>query len=235
MADCLAELRAVRKSYASAEGGGELVVFERLDLCLERGESVAIVGPSGSGKSTLLNLIGGLDRPTSGSVLFDGQDIGGLSEDALAHLRNERVGFVFQAHHLLPQCTALENVLVPTLAGSGGSSAASEARARELLDRVGLGERLNHRPGQLSGGECQRVAFARAWIAEPDLILADEPTGALDAANSDELANLLVQWNREQGTTLLVVTHAERLAARMGRALRVESGQLVAAALTEGA
>ncbi|MFT5049277.1 MAG: lipoprotein-releasing system ATP-binding protein [Chlamydiales bacterium] len=224
----LVELRGVGKSFGGPAGGTAVKVFEGIDMTVARGETVAVVGPSGSGKSSLLNLIGGLDQATSGEVLFEGELLADKNPDQLATLRSEKIGFVFQAHHLLPQCSALENVLVPTLARRGRASADLEQRARTLLDRVGLGPRVDHRPGQLSGGECQRVAFVRAWIYKPVLVVADEPTGALDRDTADELSELLLEWNREEGAALLVVTHSQRLAQRMGRVLTLERGNLTA-------
>ena len=184
---------------------------------------------SGSGKSTLLNIIGTLDRPSSGEVLLDGQDLRRLNDVELASVRNRQIGFVFQAHHLLPQCNVLENVLLPTLATRDPAvrSGASE-RAKRLLERVGLDGRIAHRPGQLSGGERQRVAVVRALINQPKLLLADEPTGALDRASAGNLSDLLVALNREEGVTLIVVTHALDLAKRMGRVLELRDGRLVA-------
>jgi len=225
------ELAGVSKSYPGA-GGEELAVLRAVDLQVRAGEAVAIMGPSGSGKSTLLNLMGGLDRPTSGRVLLEGEDLAGLSEKRLAEVRNRRIGLVFQLHHLLPQCTVLENVLIPTLvrSGSGGGQAGEAARrARELLGRVGLGGRLNHRPGELSGGERQRVAVVRALINEPAAVLADEPTGALDREAAERLAELLAELNRQEGVTLVVVTHSERLARGVcgkGRVLELADGRL---------
>ncbi len=199
------------------------------DLTLEilAGESIAIVGPSGSGKSTFLNILGTLDRPTSGLVLFDRQDLSRLDDIQLAGVRNRQIGFIFQSHHLLPQCTVLENVLVPTLANRDVAlrNGAIE-RAGRLLEKVGLGTRLTHRPGQLSGGERQRVAVVRALINQPRLLLADEPTGALDRASAQSLADLLVQLNQDEGVTLVVATHALDLAKRMGRVLELRDGRL---------
>jgi ABC-type lipoprotein export system ATPase subunit len=223
-------------------------VLDGVSLEVSRGETLAIVGPSGSGKSTLLQIIGTLDRPTSGEVLLDGNNLATLDDLQLAAVRNRQIGFVFQSHYLLPQCSVIENVLVPTLARScrreeadelrnpdGGirlvtSSATNETavvRATRLLKRVGLGERLHHRPGQLSGGERQRVAVVRALINQPQLLLADEPTGALDHASATALGQLLVELNREEGVTLIVVTHALDLAKRMGRVLELADGKLV--------
>lgn len=222
----LLELKSVSKRYDSVQSAEQLQILRDVSLQIGRGESVAIVGPSGSGKSTVLNIIGTLDRPTSGEVLLDGKDLTRLDEKELAHVRNHQIGFVFQAHHLLPQCTVLENVLVPTLADSSSRSGAEE-RARKLLQRVGLGERMTHRPGQISGGERQRAAVVRALIMKPQLLLADEPTGALDRNTSNELSQLLVELNQEENVTLIVVTHALDLAKRMGRVLELREGKLV--------
>jgi lipoprotein-releasing system ATP-binding protein len=226
MGENILKLENVAKSYPSASG--ELAILRGINLELGVGESLAIIGPSGSGKSTLLNILGSLDRPTSGRVLLAGQDVTRLDELALAEVRNRQIGFVFQGHHLLPQCSVLENVLVPTLA-SRDRAQRSQApdRARKLLDRVGLGARLDHHPGQLSGGERQRVAVVRALINQPKLLLADEPTGALDRASAQNLAQLLIELNREQQVTLVLVTHALDLAKRMERVMSLESGSLV--------
>jgi lipoprotein-releasing system ATP-binding protein len=231
----LLQLTEVTRSYEAA-GRAPLTVLDNISLEVQAGESLAIIGPSGSGKSTLLHLMGALDRPTRGTVQLDGQDLARLDADELAALRSRRIGFVFQAHYLLPQCTVLENVLVPTLAVRGRKSApgqtgepeSAEARARRLLARVGLGERLGHRPGELSGGEQQRVAVVRALINRPLLVLADEPTGALDPAAARQLGQVLVELNREEAVTLIVVTHAHTLAHEMGRRLTLEKGRLVA-------
>jgi lipoprotein-releasing system ATP-binding protein len=217
------ELVGVTKSYPSPDGP-PAAVLAGVDLSIEAGESVAIVGPSGCGKSTLLNIIGTLDRPTSGSVRLDGRDVAALTETELAAVRARAVGFIFQLHHLLPQCTLLENVLVPTLAAGGGTDA--EERARRLLERVGLGHRLSHRPGQLSGGECQRAAVARALINRPSLLLADEPTGSLDRANAVALARLLGELNQEEGVAMVLATHAPDLAGRARRVLELRDGRL---------
>jgi lipoprotein-releasing system ATP-binding protein len=219
------ELAGVTKSYASPDGV-ETAVLRGVDLKLAKGESIAIAGPSGCGKSTLLNIIGTLDRPTSGRVVLDGRDVSSMSEAQLAEVRSQVVGFVFQLHHLLPQCSILENVLVPTLVVKGAEGA--EARARALLERVGLGARMSHRPGQLSGGECQRAAVVRALINRPRLLLADEPTGSLDRASAESLAQLLGELNREEGVALVTVTHAADLAARAGKVLELRDGRLAA-------
>ena len=220
-------LSNVAKAYQSVLDGPAVAVLDGINLEIQEGESAAILGPSGSGKSTLLNIIGTLDRPTRGQVLLEGQDLAQLDEAKLAAVRNRRIGFIFQAHHLLPQCTVLENVLVPTLVCDDAQLRQSAPeRARRLLDRVGLGERLDHRPGQLSGGERQRVAVVRGLINQPRLLLADEPTGALDRAAANALAILLVELNREERVTLMVATHALDLAARMGRRFQLLDGHL---------
>jgi len=229
MSPPLLKLIDVCKRYESPTGTEAVPVLRDVTLEIQRGESVAIVGPSGSGKSTLLNIMGTLDRPSSGQVLLDGRELSQLDDIQLAAVRNREIGFIFQSHHLLPQCTVLENVLVPTLANKDAAlrNGAVE-RAKRLLEKVGLGARLTHRPGQLSGGERQRVAVVRALINQPKLLLADEPTGALDRAAAQNLADLLVQLNREEGVTLIVVTHALDLAKRMGRVLELRDGWLVA-------
>lgn len=241
----LLKLSHVTRRYASPGSADGLTVLDGISLEVERGQSLAIIGPSGSGKSTLLHIIGTLDHPTSGEVILDGQDLGRLDEAQLAAVRNRQIGFVFQAHYLLPQCTVLENVLVPTLAGPRGEGpeprpstlapspstldprpSAPPDRARRLLARVGLGKRLSHRPGQLSGGERQRVAVVRALINQPQLLLADEPTGSLDHASAQQLFQLLIELNREEGVTLIVVTHARDLAQRLGRVMELRDGRL---------
>jgi ABC-type lipoprotein export system ATPase subunit len=219
----LLELRDVSKSYAQPSA---VRVLAGVNLRLEAGQSLAVVGVSGSGKSTLLNLIGALDRPTSGQVLLDGADLAGMSEKKLAGLRNRRIGFVFQMHHLLPQCTALENVVVPTLAAKAATGRDVEDRAIQLLVRVGLGERAHHYPGEMSGGECQRVAVARALINRPELLLADEPTGSLDRESSGGIADLLCELARDEKLAMVVVTHSTELARRMGKVMRLASGVL---------
>jgi ABC-type lipoprotein export system ATPase subunit len=221
----LLELRNVSRRYDSPESGEHLDVLRNITLDVARGTSLAIVGPSGSGKSTLLNIIGTLERPSSGSVSLGGRDLSRLDDKELAALRNQKIGFVFQSHYLLPQCSVLENVLVPTLPTKPKRSGVVE-RAKSLLQRVGLGERMNHRPGQLSGGERQRVAVVRALINGPELLLADEPTGALDGASAAELTRLLLELNQSEGVTLIVVTHAMELARLMGRVLELRDGEL---------
>jgi ABC-type lipoprotein export system ATPase subunit len=199
-------------------------VLAGVDLTVAAGERVAIVGESGCGKSTLLNIIGTLDRPDTGTLEFDGTDLLAMDERATAAFRNRKIGFVFQLHHLLPQCSVLENVLVPTLVNKEGGDA--KARALRLLERVGLSDRLSHRPGRLSGGERQRVAVVRALMNAPRLLLADEPTGSLDRAGADELVQLLIELNHEENMTLVMVTHSMRLAEKMGRVLPLETGRL---------
>ena len=200
----------VSKQYPTR--GEPLVVLRDVSLELAAGENAAIVGPSGSGKSTLLSIIGTLERPTAGRVLLDDQDPSQLDEPRLAAFRNRRIGFVFQDHYLLPQCSVLENVLVPTVA-DGRTTAAAVDRARMLLDRVGLAARLDHRPAELSGGERQRAAIARALINQPDLLLADEPTGNLDRSTALKVGELLLELQAQEKMMLLVVTHSDRLAA----------------------
>jgi lipoprotein-releasing system ATP-binding protein len=222
----------VSKRYAAPDGIAAVPVLRDVSFEVRAGDSLAIVGPSGSGKSTLLHIIGTLDQPDSGEVVLQGQVLNRLAEAQLSTLRSRQIGFVFQAHYLLPQCTVLENVLVPTLAlardgGAAAKTEPAEDRARRLLDRVGLAERMSHRPSQLSGGERQRVAVVRALINQPQLLLADEPTGALDHASAQQLAQLFVELNREEGVTLIVVTHARELAARMGRVLALQDGRLI--------
>jgi lipoprotein-releasing system ATP-binding protein len=203
-----------------------LVVLRDVRLRLADGESASITGPSGSGKSTLLNILGSLEPPTSGSVMIDGCNPYSLAAPELAQFRNRHVGFVFQDHHLLPQCTVLENVLLPALADKRSGSGRIQ-RARMLLDRVGMAERLSHRPSEISGGERQRVALARALINEPALILADEPTGSLDRSTSEDVADLLWELHSQEARILIVVTHNETLAARAGRRFDLKEGVLV--------
>ncbi|MCO6437898.1 MAG: ABC transporter ATP-binding protein [Phycisphaerae bacterium] len=216
------KVEALRKSFPTRSG--ELEILRDISLTLEAGDAVSIMGPSGSGKSTLLNILGTLEPPTSGSVTIAGENPFALGESALARFRNRRVGFVFQEHHLLPQCSALENVLLPTLADTGGSDRLD--RAKMLLDRVGLSARLDHRPAELSGGERQRVAIARALINEPALVLADEPTGNLDRTSAGGVADLLGELPRRDGVTLIVVTHSADLADRFARRLELDDGSL---------
>lgn len=221
------ELVHVAKTYPSPGNEEGLRVLEDIDLKIEAGDSLVVVGPSGSGKSTLLNIIGALDRPTKGQVLFDGKDLAGLDETGLAHIRNKQIGFVFQLHHLLPQCTVLENVLIPTLAGNGSAAAKdSQDRAKNLLERVGLKDLFLHRPGELSGGQRQRVAVVRALINRPKLLLADEPTGSLDREASENISDLLLELNRSEQIALIVVTHSLKLAEHVGHVMELNNGRL---------
>jgi len=212
----------VHKSFESERHRVE--VLRGVSLEMQAGEALVITGPSGSGKSTLLHLIGALDEPTSGRIEIDGREPYRLSETDVARFRNRTIGFVFQDHHLLPQYSVLENVLIPTLAFPGSDSG-DDGRARELLERVGLAERLEHRPAELSGGERQRVAVARALINGPSLLLCDEPTGSLDAASADAVGELLFELHREAGTLLITVTHSEQLAARFERRCDLREGR----------
>ena len=217
-------LSQVGKSFSTA--AGDLVILRDVNLELARGDAVAVTGPSGAGKSTLLYIIGTLDVPTSGSIQILGQNPFAMKPADLARFRNAHVGFVFQEHYLLPQCTVLENVLVPTLAGVKVENV--ENRARQLLDRVGMGNRLDHRPGELSGGERQRVAICRALINAPPLLLADEPTGSLDRRTADSVGALLLELAKEQNSVLIVVTHSQDLANRLPRRMELIDGQLTA-------
>lgn len=220
------EIEGLVKEFES--GAGTLRVLDGVVFSLGEGEAVSVVGTSGCGKSTLLNIVGTLDEASAGTVRLFGEDVSGMGEKERAVLRAKNVGFVFQMHHLLPQCTVLENVLVPTLAlgkGEGGDV----ARAKQLLQRVGLAARTGHVPAQLSGGERQRTALVRALINRPKLLLADEPTGALDEANAGELAVLLKELNVEEGLAMMVVTHDRKLAAEVGKVMELRGGKLEAA------
>jgi lipoprotein-releasing system ATP-binding protein len=221
------KLTNLSKTYPSPEGEEPVDVFSEVNLELSKGSSVAIVGPSGSGKSTLLNLIGTLDQPDGGEILVDGKATGSLSADEAASFRNQSIGFIFQAHHLLPQCTILENTMVPSLAGlSSRKGKELQDRALELLDKMGLSHRANHRPAEISGGEKQRASVARALINEPSLLLADEPTGALDKMNSEKLIELLIELNKTLGLTLLMVTHSLEIAKQMKQTYLMDEGKL---------
>ncbi len=216
-------MRGLTKSIATPSH--RVDILRGLDFDIPPGQFVAIMGPSGSGKSTLLGLLAGLDNPTDGSILLDGEEIVGLSEDSLARLRGRKLGFVFQSYQLIPTLTAEENVLLPAeLCGAPGQPA---QRARELLDSVGLAERRDHYPVQLSGGEQQRVALARAFMLAPPILMADEPTGNLDSANGQHVLDLLLTMNRQQRTTLVLVTHDPQLAARADRRLLMRDGVIV--------
>ena len=229
MTKSVLECRSLNKTFF--EGGRTLEVLSNINLEIVAGDLVAIVGASGSGKTTLLQLLGGLDRPSSGEVSILGHDVPALSERQRGRLRNKSIGFVYQFHHLLPEFSALENVAMPLLVSRMGPKEASR-RAADLLKRVGLGDRLSHKPAQLSGGERQRAAVARALIAKPALVLADEPTGNLDGRTGDQVFELMLELNRELQTSLVVVTHDPAIAARMDRVLSLEDGCLTNGALS---
>lgn len=219
----LLEVRGLSKSYRT--GANNLEVLSGIDLDLQAGTTTALVGASGAGKSTLMHLLGTLDRPTSGTVRFRGEDIFKKSERELAAFRNKSIGFVFQFHHLLPEFTALENVMMPALI-AGISRSKARGTAESLLQDVGLAQRVTHRPGELSGGEQQRVAIARALVLDPELLLADEPTGNLDMKTSDGIHAMLMEQQNKKGLTLVVVTHNERLAAAMGTTIHLLDGRV---------
>jgi len=218
------QLRDIRKEYPTRSG--PLKVLDGVSLTLEPGDAVAIMGPSGSGKSTLLHIMGTLDAPSAGTVELEGASPFALNERDLAAFRNRRIGFVFQDHHLLPQCSVLENVLIPTLANRAADRTELTKTAKELLDRVGLANRIEHRPAELSGGERQRVAVARALIQKPLLVLADEPTGNLDRASAGMVGKLLLELNAAERSILVVVTHSAELAALFPKRLNMDDGRL---------
>jgi len=223
----LLELNHIEKKYPLPSGKGEITVLKDISLKVSRGESIAVVGPSGSGKSTLLNIIGSLDKPTSGSVSFADMNTADLNDVEISKIRNLEIGFIFQLHHLLPQCTVLENVLIPTIPfGSGKDSEVMKNTAVKLLQKVGLESHLDYFPAQLSGGELQRAAVVRALINKPKLVLADEPTGSLDRESSENLGRLLVELNKEEGTTLIVVTHSKEIARLMDKTYELRNGIL---------
>ena len=223
----LLDLDHISKGFGNPADPNYRPVLKELNLKVEEGERIAILGPSGSGKTTFLNLIGGLDYPDSGSVRFRENEITSYSSTEMDQYRNQQIGFVFQFHHLLPQCTLLENVLVPTLVNHSRSERAHKLqRAEDLMKRVGIWDYRHKLPGKLSGGECQRAAVVRAMINAPSLLLADEPTGALDKENVDVMANLLLELNESDGLTLLLVTHSMDLAKRMGKILELKNGRL---------
>jgi len=224
MTDPVLEARDVARTYR--QGPIDLKVLEGVNLVVGAGERIAIIGASGSGKTTLLQILGGLDRPTAGTVRIAGSDIHALAEKPRGELRNRTLGFVYQFHHLLPEFSALENVAMPLLVRREPKRVAEE-RARAVLERVGLAERLVHRPHELSGGERQRAAVARALVTQPRIVLADEPTGNLDGNNAEAVFALMLELNREFGTSLVVVTHDRRLAQRMDRILEIDRGNLV--------
>jgi len=223
LAEPVLQARGIRKVYEAANE--ELEVLRHVDLDVDANEIVAITGVSGVGKSTLLHILGALDRPSAGSLTIQGQEVFSLAEPALSSFRNRQVGFVFQFHHLLPEFTAVENVLLPAMiSGAGSGERVDEAIA--LLERVGLGDRLDHRPGELSGGECQRVAVVRALIMRPAVVLADEPTGNLDTETSNRLHDMLMRLAKEQGQAFVVMTHDHVLAKSMDRVGHIENGEL---------
>lgn len=223
MNDPLIRLEGITKVFD--RDGAKLEVLRSIELSVERGEMAAIVGPSGAGKSTLLHIMGTLDLPTKGSIRYAGREVTGLSANELARFRNEHIGFVFQFHHLLPDFDALENVMMPGFI-RGEARRTLEPRARELLEAIGLQDRSNHRPSELSGGEQQRVALARALIMRPDVILADEPTGNLDSVTSERMNDLFFEINERYQTTFVIVTHSRELAARLPRVIRMRDGEI---------
>jgi ABC-type lipoprotein export system ATPase subunit len=224
----LLQVDGITKSYGSGTTGNFRTVLGGIDLQVNEGESIAILGPSGSGKTTLLNIIGSLDYPDSGSVRFRDKDISTMSEKEIDTFRNRQIGFIFQFHHLLPQCTLLENVLLPVIGMAGRSEKSQKlSRAEELMKRIGLWELRNQKPGRTSGGECQRTAVIRAMINSPSLLLADEPTGALDTGNAENLADLLVEIHQTYKVSLVVVSHSRSLADRMNTRYELKNGILV--------
>jgi lipoprotein-releasing system ATP-binding protein len=225
----LLQLKNITKGYGEPGSHNYREVLSGLDFIIGRGEKVAIVGPSGSGKTTLLNLIGTLDKPEKGEIIYEGKNITGYSSAELASFRNKNLGFIFQLHHLMPQLTLLENVLLPLLPGGKNITREQKEWAEHLVQKVGIWEQRNQKPSQMSGGECQRTAVVRALINRPGLLLADEPTGALDEENAAALTELLVGLSEEEGVTLVTVTHASVLADRMDRKFRLKTGKLAPA------
>lgn len=223
----LLELKNISKTYEIPSGEGKVTVLKDISLQVSQRESIAVVGPSGSGKSTFLNIIGALDRPTSGIVTLTGKNLADLEDSELSRIRNQDIGFVFQLHHLLPQCTVLENVLIPTVPlGLNKDDENVKIRAKEILEKVGLEKHFHHFPAQLSGGELQRVAVVRALINTPKLVLADEPTGSLDRESSKNLGQLLLQLNKDEDMALIVVTHSMELARLMDKVYKLQDGKL---------
>ena len=221
--EAVIQCQNVGKTYD--DGSLKVEVLRHIDFQVASGEGIGIIGASGSGKSTLLHILGGLDKPTSGEVKIQGQGLNSLSQVAIGQLRNRHLGFVYQFHHLLPEFSALENVMMPLLVARK-SRAEAQAAAAEILEKVGLGSRMTHRPGELSGGERQRAAIARALVTKPDCLLADEPTGNLDRKNATHALDMMLELNRELGTALIVVTHDEQLAKRFDRVLTMDDGSL---------
>ena len=223
----LLELINISKKYDSPSGKAPVTILNNLSLQVEQGEAIAVVGPSGSGKSTLLNIMGALDKPTSGYVNFDGNNLAEMSENELAYIRNTEIGFIFQLHHLLPQCTVLENVLIPTIPqNKKRDNEEFINRAKKLLEEVGLENHFDYFPAQLSGGEQQRVAVVRALINRPKLLLADEPTGSLDQTSANNLGQILIDLNKAENVTLIIVTHSHDLAKRMDTVYNLHNGRL---------
>ena len=223
----LINLQNITKSFSISEDTPPRVVLDNLSFQMEEGESVAILGPSGSGKTTMLNLIGTLDHPDSGKIMFRDKNIVDLSPSELDNFRNQEIGFVFQFHHLLPQCSLLENILIPTLVLSDKAEKKQKlTQAEQLLKKVGIWDHRDKLPGKLSGGECQRAAVVRAMINQPSILLADEPTGALDKNNVENISDLLMDLNKNEGLSLLVVTHSSELASRMNKTYEIVNGKL---------
>ena len=223
----LLELDNVSKNYVEDRSGSLITVLSGVSLKISAGDSVSVSGPSGSGKSTLLNITGALDRPSSGRVIFRDEDISGFSDSRLSMLRNKNIGFIFQMHHLLPQCTVMENILVPTIPFPSKQAEEYREDALRLLDSVGLRRRSGHKPAQLSGGERQRAAVARALINDPDIILADEPTGSLDRSAAQDVADLILGLNRSRNKALVIVTHADDLAEKSDKKYELRDGRLL--------
>jgi ABC-type lipoprotein export system ATPase subunit len=224
----LLKLDNIHKAYPSGIAGTSRIVLDGINLEMDQGETLAILGPSGSGKSTLLNIVGALDRQDSGDVIFNGTSLSNLNEKQLTRFRNREIGFIFQMHHLLPQYSLMENVLLPTIpVKEPGYKSACTERATHLIREVGLWEQRDQRPNVLSGGECQRVAVIRALINKPGILLADEPTGSLDQKNASNIISLLLELNTEFSTSLIVVTHAEEIASRMNGIYRLKNGKLI--------
>jgi len=218
-------VKKLSKKYTQSLGGAVREVLTELDLEVPAGSKIAIMGPSGSGKTTLLNLIGTLDKPDAGEINIDNQPVSKMSEKDMLHFRNQKAGFVFQFHNLLPQCTLLENVLLPTLTYKGDKSAVNN-RAKELIEFMGIKEQQNNKPAELSGGECQRAAVARALINAPEILFADEPTGSLDSKNAELLIDLLIDINRKMQVTLIIATHSKSIAQRMDKVYTIQDGKL---------
>jgi lipoprotein-releasing system ATP-binding protein len=223
----LLKIERLSKSYFNESGSKQRLILDQLDLQITRGERIAIVGPSGSGKTTLLNIIGTLDKSDSGKIFFDGGEITSYNEKELAKFRSTKIGFIFQLHHLLPQLSLAENILLPSLADKNLQGKETIDRAKRLINRLGLSAVAQQKPAELSGGECQRTAVARALINQPELILADEPTGALDHESAFNLVNLLLELNKEEGLSLIVVTHSMEVARKMDTIYSLEEGKLV--------